>query len=158
MYREIFVKATCINKFDSAGLGKSNFCIWRVKCWYLSCPAAYISLLRELKYAFQSACFISRSHTGTILHSLALMAIKYEDTTKGSRTEWIEKYMLTLLIWHCCSLQTSLLPSLCNGYKVSALLEAPLELTFWNWVYNGQCCTFILRAFWGKQSPFRLPE
>jgi len=114
--------------------------------------SAYISLLREIKYAFRSACFISRSHSGIILHPSALLALKYVDITRSSRTEWIAKYMLTLVIWHCCSLQTRPLRSLCNGSSASALLEAPLELTFWNWVYNGQCWTLILRSFWENKA------
>jgi len=116
--------------------------------------SAYISLLRELKYAFRSACFISRSHSGIIQHSSDLLAHKYVDITRSSRAEWLAKYsyMLTLVIWHSCSLQTRPLPSLCNGSSVSAFLEAPLELTFWNWVYNGQCCTLILRSFWGNKA------
>jgi len=112
--------------------------------------SVYISLLREMKYAFRSAYFISRSHSGIILHPSALLALKYVDITRSSRTEWIAKFMLTLVIWHCCSLRTRPLRSLCNGSSASALLEAPLELTFWNWVYNGQRCT--LRSFWGNKA------
>ena len=141
-------KQICLIMLGSA----HNFCITKVKCWYPSCPAKYISLLTELKYAFQSACFILCSHSGIILHPSALLAIKYKAITNSSRTEWIAKYMLTLVIWHCCSFQTRPLLSVCNRSCVPALLWAPPELTFWNCVYNGQCCTLILRTFWGNNA------
>lgn len=113
-------------------------------------PSAHISLLREMKYAFRSAYFISRWHSGIIVHHSALLALLCVDITRSSRIGRIAKYMLTLVIWHCCSLQTRPLRSSCNGPSASALLEAPLELTFWNWVYNGQCCT--LKSFCGNKA------
>ena len=55
--------------------------------------------------------------------------------------------MLTLVILHCCSLQTRSLQSLCNGSGVSALLEAPLELTLQRSVLY-----LNFRSFWGNKA------
>jgi hypothetical protein len=55
----------------------------------------------------------------------------YNGVSKNSRTESIKMHAC-----HCngrwCAIQSNPLPSLCSGCIVSAIVEAPLELTFWN--------------------------
>jgi len=62
----------------------------------------------------------------------------YEGISKSSQTELITDYILTIVMFHCCTIQSSLLPVHAMDPVPLPLWEAPLALTFRNHVQDGQ--------------------
>jgi len=54
----------------------------------------------------------------------------HEGLSTSSQTEWLTKYVLTFVIDHCCSLQSSPLPNLSNGSSIFSPASVTTQAVF----------------------------
>ena len=131
----------------------THTCLRSLRCCRV---VLFIFCLISDAYFEVSLMVIMESSLGWFFFIVEPCILIYKDVSKSSRTVLVKRSLLTLDVKFLCHLQSTPLLHEYSGPSVSAMLEASLEVPFWNCVKYP--LRFLLDLFNGVESSTLHPK